>query len=73
MRWTNHKESLDTYHGALEFKEVYSKEFLKQTAETLTEGMYDVRKIEVVLDSLVAACVAIAADQWDARRDQIET
>lgn len=73
VRWTNHKESLDTYHGALEFKEVYSKEFLKQTAETLTEGMYDVRKIEVVLDSLVAACVAIAADQWDARRDQIET
>jgi hypothetical protein len=68
VRWTNHKESVDTYHGALEFKEVYSKEFLKQTAETLVEGAYDVRKIEVVLDSLVAECVAIAADQWETRR-----
>lgn len=65
VRWTNYKKSLDTYHGALEFKEFYGKEFLKQTAETLTEGPYDVRKIEAVLNSLVAECVAISTDQWD--------
>jgi hypothetical protein len=65
VRWTNHKKSLDTYQGALESKDAYSKEFLKQTAGTLAGGPYDVHKIETVLDSLVAECVAIAIDQWD--------
>ncbi|SDX52606.1 hypothetical protein SAMN05444276_10878 [Paracoccus sanguinis] len=64
--WTGYKKSLDTYQGALEFKESYSKEFLKQTAETLVEGAYDARKIEAVLNLLVAECTAIAVDQWDA-------
>lgn len=63
--WTNYKKSLDSYQGALEFKDSYSKEFLKQTAETLAEGEYDVRKIEAVLDLLVAECTAIAVEQWD--------
>lgn len=63
--WTNYRKSLDTYQGALEYKESYSKEFLKQTAETLAEGAYDVRKIEAVLDLLIAECTAIAVDQWD--------
>lgn len=63
--WTNYKKSLDTYQGALEFKESYSKEFLKQTSGTLAEGTYDVSKIESVLDLLVAECTAIAVDQWD--------
>jgi hypothetical protein len=65
VRWTNHKKSLDTYQGALEFKDVYSKEFFKQTAETLIEGVYDVCKVEAVIDSLIAECTAIAIDQWD--------
>jgi len=63
--WTNYKKSLDTYQGALEYKESYSKEFLKQTSVTLAEGVYDVSKIESVLDLLVAECTAIAVDQWD--------
>lgn len=63
--WTNYKKSLGTYQGALEYKESYSKEFLKQTAETLVAGLYDVRRIEVVLDRLVAECTAIAVDRWD--------
>ncbi len=65
MLWTNYKKSLGTYQGALEYKESYSKEFLKQTAETLAEGAYDVRKIEAVLDLLIAECTAIAVEQWD--------
>jgi hypothetical protein len=65
VRWTNHKKSLDTYHGALEFKETYSKEFFKQTPETLVQGSYDVHKIEALLDSLVAECIAIAINHWD--------
>lgn len=65
VRWTNHKKSLGTYQGALEYKESYSKEFLKQTTETLALGTYDVRKIEYVLDLLIAECTAIAGTQRD--------
>ena len=63
--WTNYKKDLGTYQGALEYKNSYMKEFLKQTPETLAKGPYDVRKIEAVLDLLVAECTAIAIDQWD--------
>lgn len=63
--WTNYKKSLGIYQGALEFKETYIKEFLKQTPETLRDGSYDVRKIEAVLDLLIAECTAIAVDRWD--------
>lgn len=62
--WTNYKKNLDSYQGALEFKDFYSKEFLKQTDETLAKGEYDVRKIEAVLDLLIAECTAIAVEQW---------
>lgn len=62
--WTNYKKSLGTYQGALEYKEFYSKEFLKQTAETLAAGVYDIRKIESVLDLLIAECTAIAVGKW---------
>jgi len=63
--WTNYKKGLGIYQGALEFKESYIKNFLKQTPETLREGSYDVRKIEAVLDLLIAECTAMAVDQWD--------
>lgn len=63
--WTNYKKGLGIYQGALEFKETYIKEFLKQTPETLRDGSYDVRKIEAVLDLLIAECTAMAVDQWD--------
>ncbi|MFI9641409.1 HEPN/Toprim-associated domain-containing protein [Micromonospora sp. NPDC051925] len=65
IRWTNYKKNLDTYQGALEFKEGYYKQFLKQTRESLDRGTYDVRKIEAVLDYLIAECVAIVVDQFD--------
>jgi hypothetical protein len=60
--WTNYKKELDTYQGALEFKEAYTKEFLKQRPEVLSAGSYDVSKIRAVLDALVSECSAIAAD-----------
>jgi HEPN/Toprim N-terminal domain 1 len=63
--WTNYKKALGAYQGALEYKESYIKEFLKQTSDTLADGSYDVRKIEAVLDVLIAECTAIAVDQWD--------
>jgi len=63
--WTNYKKGLGIYQGALEFKESYIKEFLKQTPQTLRDGSYDVRKIEAALDLLIAECTAMAVDQWD--------
>jgi HEPN/Toprim N-terminal domain 1 len=62
--WTNYKKGLGVYQGALEYKESYIKEFLKQTSDTLADGSYDVCKIEAVLDVLIAECTAIAVDQW---------
>jgi hypothetical protein len=63
--WTIYKKNLDIYQGALENKETYSKAFLRLTAETLEAGKYDNRKIESVLDSLIAECTAIASARWD--------
>ena len=63
--WTNYKKSLGIYQGALEYKESYINEFLKQTSEAVAAGTYDLRKIGAVLDLLVSECTAIAIDQWD--------
>jgi hypothetical protein len=63
--WTNYKKGFGVYQGALEYKGSYVKEFLKQTTDTLADGSYDVRKIETVLDVLIAECTAIAVDRWD--------
>jgi hypothetical protein len=58
--WTNYKKELDVYHGALEFKDAYTKEFLKQTRESVATGGYDVTKMVIVLDALVAECSSVA-------------
>ncbi len=58
--WTNYKKDLNDYHGALEYKEDYTKVFLKQTSEAIASGAYDARKIRIALDALVAECSAIA-------------
>ena len=63
--WTNYKKDLGSYQGVLEHKESYTRDFLKQTSNTLTDGSYDVRKIEAILDDLIAECTAIAVGQWD--------
>lgn len=66
--WTNYKKILGIYQGALEYKESYVKEFLKQTRESIVDGSYDTSKIEAVLDLLVAECTAMAVSQWDPAR-----
>lgn len=60
--WTNYKKELDLYHGALEFKDSYTKAFLKQTAETVSAGNYSVHKLQVVLDALIAECCAVTIE-----------
>lgn len=51
--WTNYKKERDVYQGALEFKESYARAFLDQTAQTIRDGRYDMRKLERVLEALV--------------------
>jgi hypothetical protein len=58
--WTNYKRDLDSYHGALEYKDSYTKAFLKQTREALSAGDYDVSKLRAVPDAIVRECTAIA-------------
>ena len=58
MVWTNFKESLGAYHGALEHKETFGRAFIKLKAGDLSE--YDTTKLAMVLTALVAECVAMA-------------
>jgi hypothetical protein len=62
VMWTNYKREIESYHGALEYKESYTKAFLNQTRETLSAGGYDVTKLCAVLDAIVHECTAIAAN-----------
>ena len=59
MVWTNFKESLGAYHGALEHKETYGRAVIKLKPEDLSE--YDTTKLEMVLAALVAERVAMAS------------
>lgn len=57
--WTNYKESLGIYHGALEHKEGYGRAFIKLGRDKLSD--YDTTKLEKVLDALIAECVTMAS------------
>lgn len=59
--WTALKREPDVYQGALQYKEQYTKLFLRQTAESIRNGCYDTSKLEYVLNSLIEECVSLAA------------
>lgn len=61
VTWTNFKEALDTYQGALDGKEAHTKPFLRLKPEDIASGRYDTRKISLVLDALTTLCSEIAA------------
>lgn len=60
VTWTNYKEKLDAYQGALNFKESYARAFYDATAESITSNEYDVSKLRVVLDALQHQCTHMA-------------
>jgi HEPN/Toprim N-terminal domain 1 len=51
--WSNYKRDIDSWHGALEFKETYSKHFFNLSNEQLKDGHYDISRLTKLLDSLV--------------------
>ncbi|MHA6822343.1 HEPN/Toprim-associated domain-containing protein [Ralstonia pseudosolanacearum] len=61
VMWTNYKKDSGVYHGALEHKESYAKEFFDQTEDTIRTGRYDASKIERVLDALTEECSRLTA------------
>lgn len=67
--WTNYKRETNIYHGALEHKESYAKAFLALRPDEKAVADYDMSKIDIVLDALVAQCVAVAhtglAERWE--------
>lgn len=60
VTWTNFKEKLGVYQGALDFKESYAKAFYRVTAKSMTSNEYDVSKLCVVLDALQRQCSQMA-------------
>lgn len=56
--WTNYKKDLDRYHGALEYKESYTKAFLKISSDDLAN--YDMSKLECLLNKLIRLAQKIA-------------
>jgi hypothetical protein len=57
--WSNYKKDIDTWHGALEFKESYSKHFYEQSDEQLRSGSYDVSKLLRLTDALLQQSVLV--------------
>ena len=60
VTWTNYKEKLNVYQGALDFKESYAKAFYDATEEAIKSNEYDVTKLRVVLDALQHECCRMA-------------
>lgn len=57
IRWTIFNRELEVYHGELQHKTQYMKNFLELRAPSAS---YNSKKIETVLNSLVSECVSIA-------------
>lgn len=61
--WSNYKQEVDAWQGALEHKESYMKRFLKQTRETVLESGYDTSKLQTLLEALIAEATILTSGQ----------
>jgi HEPN/Toprim N-terminal domain 1 len=59
VRWTNYKEDVNTYHGALQDKERYTRVFFDNAGRG---GTYNTAKLSSVLEAVVGVCTAMAED-----------
>lgn len=60
ITWTNYKDKLGAYQGALDHKDSYSEAFYRATPEAVESGRYDITKLSLVLDALMTQCTQIA-------------
>lgn len=59
--WSNYKKDIDAWHGALEFKESYSRYFYDQSNDDLLNGKYDISKLQKILDSIIQEAEHVVA------------
>ncbi len=69
--WSNYKKEVERWHGALDFKESYTKHFLGQTDSALLDGSYRTEKLEAVLDAILAEATLLA--EHDLATNHFET
>lgn len=54
IRWSSYKSSLDTYQGALEEKEFYTKQFKKVDS---VDKEYNFEKLKTLVEHIVESCI----------------
>ena len=59
--WSNYKQDVGAWHGALEHKESYMKRFLDQVSDTIRDSDYDTSKLKEVLRALMAEAIILAS------------
>lgn len=59
VRWTNYKEDVGAYQGALQAKDRYSKAFFDNIGRG---GAYDTSRLSCVLDAIFNVCAAMAGE-----------
>ena len=58
--WSNYKKDVDSWHGALEFKESYQRHFDDQDDYALRNGPYQSTKLGKLLETLIVeACLVL--------------
>lgn len=62
--WSNYKREIDRWHGALDHKDTYTRRFLEQSDQSLRDGSYDTRKLEIVLSALIVEATALAVGDF---------
>ncbi|WP_144938129.1 HEPN/Toprim-associated domain-containing protein [Pseudomonas alabamensis] len=67
VTWTNYKDSLGIYQGALDFKDSYAKAFYGTTHEAIESGAYDASKLRSVIAALLEECTGLAAAMLNSR------
>lgn len=60
IKWNKRGENVDRWHGALEFKDSYSRHFNKQTDEAFRDGTNNSAKLQILLDTLIKEAAKIS-------------
>lgn len=60
--WSNYRQDIGAWHGALEDKEAYDEHFIKQDISAVTSGAYNISKLAKVLDALIAEASKFGSD-----------
>ncbi|MDI2141304.1 MULTISPECIES: HEPN/Toprim-associated domain-containing protein [unclassified Pseudomonas] len=67
VTWTNYKDSLGIYQGALDYKDSYAKAFYNTSLEAIESGAYDASKLRAVIAALLEQCSGLAADMLNSK------